>query len=90
MGGGACPCYENRSQTHTVIPAKAGIQRGEGRTPPFSSLLRGLRKAIVIPTAELAPYPDTGEESKIHALRQPSSPFAPFVTFVTFVDKSTP
>ena len=23
-------CYENRRQTHTVIPAKAGIHRDEG------------------------------------------------------------
>ena len=24
-----CHCYENRRQTHTVIPAKAGIHRDE-------------------------------------------------------------
>ena len=44
-------CYENRRQTHTVIPAKAGIHRDEGLCIAIFILLRGLQKAIVIPSA---------------------------------------
>ena len=47
---GMTNCYENRRQTHTVIPAKAGIHRDEGLCIAIFILLRGLHKAIVIPS----------------------------------------
>ena len=54
--------HDNRRHTHTVIPAKAGIHRGEGMVQPFSSLLCGLRKAMVIPAHSLPSW-KRGRES---------------------------
>ena len=55
-------CYENRRQTHTVIPAKAGIHRDEAACHfhPLMWPSQGHGDS----GAEPAPYPDTGPESR--------------------------
>ena len=69
-------CYENRRQTHTVIamkiddmgqnviPAKAGIQRGEGEGSAIFIPLMWPSQGHGDSGEEPAPYPDTGPESR--------------------------
>ena len=54
--------HENRRQTHTVIPAKAGIHRDEGTDPTIFIPLMWPDKAMVIP-AKAGIHRDEGAAS---------------------------
>ena len=77
---GMANCYENRRQTHTVIPAKAGIHRDEG--PAIFISLMWPDKAIVIPTAH-----SHSEHPLCHSVRSEESktlnPLTPYTLSLT-------